>query len=178
MAILRVARMGNPVLRQVAQPVAPEALDDDELQVLIDDMLDTVADYEGVGLAAPQVHESRRIIVVCPPGAEDGEGTEDPPEMVLINPELEPLGEADRTDWEGCLSIPEIRGRVPRYGAVAVTALDRDGGALTFRAEGYAARILQHEVDHLDGVLFLDRMTDLRSLCFLSEYVRYGGESA
>ncbi len=176
MAILRVARMGNPVLRQVAEPIQPEGLADDEVQILIDDMLDTIEDYQGAGLAAPQVHDSRRIVIFCPPVEDDDE--EDPPEpLVLVNPTVSPLDEARETGWEGCLSIPDLRGEVLRYTHVAVTALDRSGKAMKFRAQGHSARIIQHEVDHLDGALYLDRMPDLKSLCFLSEYGRHSEES-
>ena len=178
MAILRVARMGNPVLREIAEPVAAEDLADDEVQLLIEDMLDTVDDYQGIGLAAPQVHVSTRIIIVCPPGNGSEEDEEELPPLVLVNPEISPCGEEKVTDWEGCLSIPDIRGRVPRYAAIEVTALNRGGTERRFRAEGYLSRIIQHEVDHLDGVLFLDRVKDLQSLCLLSEYGRYEEESA
>jgi peptide deformylase len=178
MAILRVARMGNPVLRQAAEPIDVDDLMGDEVQVLIEDMLDTVDDYQGIGLAAPQVHVSSRIIVVCPPNGDREDGEEELPPLALVNPEVTPCGEEKVTDWEGCLSIPDIRGRVPRNAAIEVTALNREGTQKKFRAEGYLARIIQHEVDHLDGVLFLDRMPDLQSLCFLSEYGRDEEESA
>jgi len=176
MAILRVAQMGNPVLRQVAERVTEEDLDGDEIQQLIDDMLDTVDDYEGAGLAAPQVHESVRIVVICPPA--EGEEEEARAPLVLVNPSVSPDGEDRQTDWEGCLSIPGLRGQVPRHTSAVVTALNRDGKPIRFTARDYAARILQHEVDHLDGVLYLDRMPSMQSLCCLEEYRRMTDESA
>ncbi len=172
MAILKVARMGHPVLRQVARPVGEDALGSPEIRALVEDMVETMEECDGVGLAAPQVHVSRRIVVIRtseeePEGGHAGA-------LVLINPETRPLSEAMVTDWEGCLSIPDVRGQVPRPKAIAVEALSADGEALGFEVRGRAARIVQHEVDHLDGILFPDRMEDLKSLMFLEEYVRYG----
>ena len=175
MAILRVARMGNPVLRRTADRVSAEELATEEIQGLIDDMLDTVGDYGGAGLAAPQVHISKQVAVICPPAEEDGSEA-GVPAIVLVNPVIEPLGEEMETGWEGCLSVPEIRGQVRRPRAVQVTAMDRRGEPIRFRAEGRAATIVQHEVDHLAGVLYLDRMEGLQSLCFLTEYARYVAE--
>lgn len=174
MSILKVARMGHPVLRQAAKPVDAGDLRGRDMQRLIEDMVETMQEYEGVGLAAPQVHVSKRVAVVR--AQEDEE--EDAELLVLVNPDLRPLSEDRETGWEGCLSIPEIRGLVPRWEGIAVKALSRTGRPLSFQVHGYPARVIQHEVDHLDGVLFLDRMTDLRSLSFLEEYARYvRGES-
>ncbi|MCC7264166.1 MAG: peptide deformylase [Candidatus Latescibacteria bacterium] len=172
MAILKVSRMGHPVLRQQAQPLTPAQIRQPAFQQLIDDMVDTMVDYEGVGLAAPQVYQSVRLIVLGYPDA-DPENPDDLPLTLCINPEWESLSEEKELGYEGCLSIPDLRGLVPRSKAVVVRALDRKGKPFTLKADGFLARVLQHEVDHLDGILFLDRMQDLSSLSFLEEYYRY-----
>ena len=174
MAILKVARMGHPVLRKKARPVTVEELQGSEIQTLIEDMADTMDDYRGVGLAAPQVHVSRRIVVFQAAEEEDGEGAEEAEVVALINPVIRPVSEGKVLGGEGCLSIPGLRGEVPRWERIAVESLDVRGETVSFEARGYPARVIQHEVDHLDGILFPDRMDDLRSLSFLEEYGRYG----
>jgi peptide deformylase len=173
MSILKVPRLGHPVLRQAARPVPLEEIGGPEVQRLVDDMIETMHEYAGVGLAAPQVHESRRIIVV--ESAANARYPDKPPVplAVWVNPELSPLGDEVEEDWEGCLSIPDLRGRVPRAGRVRVAAYDRRGRRAEFEAEGWHARILQHECDHLDGRLFVDRMRDLSTLTHLAEYARF-----
>ena len=142
------------------------------VQKLIDDMLDTMHEYHGVGLAAPQVHESLRLFVAVL-DADDGERGEPEP-IAVINPEITIVGGGDVVeDWEGCLSIPDIRGRVPRARDITVRAIDRRGDRIELRAHDFPARVIQHEADHLDGVLFFDRMTSFGSLTFLDEYSRY-----
>ena len=158
MGILKVAQMGNPVLRQVAEIVTIEELQDPGFQDFIDDMIDTMFEYEGAGLAAPQVHESTRVIVIRQSRDDEEEEAADPATLVLVNPELEEMGGAQEVDWEGCLSIPEIRGQLPRAARIRVKALDREGRAIAFEAEGFLGRVIQHEVDHLDGILFIDRL--------------------
>lgn len=165
MSILKVARMGHPVLRRVADAVPAERIRTPEFQKFCDDLLETMVEQEGVGLAAPQVHESVRVVVF--------EFDEDVGPMWLINPVVTPTTETKVAGYEGCLSIPEMRGRVERFDGVRVECLDRDGEPLAFVAEGWAARIVQHECDHLDGVLYLDR-ADPRSMAFLPEYKKYG----
>src|SRR6266404_1463437 len=158
MAILKVTRLGHPVLRQVAALVAPETIARSEFQQFIDDMIDTMHEYDGVGLAAPQVHVSQQIAVL--------EVTKHPrypdapsvPLTVLINPRLTVLAEATVDGWEGCLSIPELRGVVPRYSELRVDALNRYGNPLDFIAKDFHARVIQHEYDHLQGKVYLDRM--------------------
>jgi peptide deformylase len=172
MSILKVARMGHPVLRKPARPLAKSDLRDPLVQKLIDDMIDTMYEYRGVGLAAPQVHEDLRLFVGM---LDDGED-EDVEPMALINPEITPLGDEKVEGREGCLSIPEIYGMVPRFVEIAVNALDRSGKPIDLRLKGYPARVVQHETDHLDGVLFLDRMTSMQSLTFLAEYSRFHGK--
>ena len=139
-------------------------------QKLVDDMIETMEEYHGVGLAAPQVHEDVRLFVA----SLDMERGEEPTEpMALINPEISPIGNEVVSDWEGCLSIPDIRGKVPRYREIKVKALDRNGEKIELRAVGFSARIIQHETDHLDGILFFDRMRSFETLTFLDEYSRY-----
>ncbi|MCC7185455.1 MAG: peptide deformylase [Acidobacteria bacterium] len=176
MAILKVSRMGHPVLRTKAHIIEPKRITTPEVQRLIDDMFDTMGEYSGIGLAAPQVHEDVRLFVAGtrakPVGATIADGDE-MPLMALINPELTLIGEPVELGWEGCLSIPDIRGRVPRAPEVRVKAYDRTGKQISFTAKGFPARVIQHEYDHLDGVLFFDRMTSFESLTFLEEYDRY-----
>ena len=175
-AILKVARMGHPVLRAKALPVPPAQIVKAPVQRLIDDMFETMREYAGIGLAAPQVHEGVRLFVaglsdkVIGPVVPDDE---DMPLMALINPEITLLGEPTATGWEGCLSIPDIRGRVPRAHEVRVRAHDRTGARIEFTASGLAARVIQHEYDHLDGILFFDRMPTFESLAFMEEYRRF-----
>jgi peptide deformylase len=169
MSILKVARMGHPVLRQRARPIDMSELGNPLVQKLVDDMLETMREYHGVGLAAPQVHEGRRIFVAL---LDEEPGPESTP-VVLVNPEVASEGSQREEGWEGCLSIPDVRGLVRRFTDVSVRALDRHGKPLTLRLKDFAARVAQHELDHLDGVLFLDRMTSLASLTFLDEYSRF-----
>jgi len=173
MAILKVARMGHPVLRTRARAIDPKDIGSPRIQKLIDDMFETMREYQGVGLAGPQVHESLRLFVAG--FTPDGDDEEDNrmPLMALINPEITPVGDAVVEDWEGCLSIPDIRGRVPRARQIVVRAYDRRGKQIELRASGFTARVIQHETDHLDGVLFFDRMRGFETLTFLDEFGRY-----
>ena len=173
MAVLKVARLGHPILRQVAEPVSPEAIGAPEIQRLIDDMLETMADHDGAGLAAPQVHVSRRVVIYgvdANPRYPDAEAI---PLTVLVNPKITPLTQEQEEDWEGCLSVPDLRGKVPRFARVRVAAYGRDGRPLRFTAAGFHARVVQHECDHLDGVVYLDRMRSMETLSFLPEFQRY-----
>ena len=180
MSILKVARMGHPILRARARPVEPALIRSPQFQRLIDDMFETMKEYQGVGLAAPQVHENLRLFVCgFAPSPHDDEDDRLPEEdrvplMALVNPEVTPVGPEIAEDWEGCLSIPDIRGRVPRPRQITVRAYDRAGKRLELRAGGFTARVIQHEADHLDGVLFFDRMRSFESLTFLEEFNRYG----
>ena len=170
MAILKVARMGHPVLRAKARALDKGEIKGVAIQRLIDDMIETMVEYHGVGLAAPQVHESVRIFVAALDAAEEGE---EPEPAVVINPEISIVGGDIVEDWEGCLSIPDIRGRVPRAREIRVRAMDRKGDRVELRAHDFPARVIQHETDHLDGVLFFDRMRSFETLSFLDEYSRY-----
>jgi peptide deformylase len=169
MSILKVARMGHPVLRERAKALDKSALRQPLVQKLIDDMVETMFEYHGVGLAAPQIHEGIRVFVALL----DEEPGPDSDAVALINPEITPQGTAMVDGWEGCLSIPDIRGMVPRYADILVKALDRDGKPIELPLKNFAARVAQHETDHLDGVLFVDRMKSFESLTFLDEYSRY-----
>ena len=174
--------MGHPVLRTKARPISPSEITSAPVQDLIDSMIATMQEYHGVGLAAPQVHEGVRLFVAEVVAEHDEDEDEDAdaekkaPErtvLALVNPEVSPIGRHTKEDWEGCLSIPDLRGMVPRYDHVRVKAYDRTGKRIEFEANGYMARVIQHEFDHLDGVLFLDRMKSFQTLSFLDEYARY-----
>ena len=169
MSILKVARMGHPVLRRPAPALDKSQIRQPLLQKLIDDMIETMREYHGVGLAAPQVHESVRLFVAILDDEPDAQS--DP--TVLINPEITPVGSATEESWEGCLSIPDVRGMVPRHVEIGIHALDRHGKAFDLRLKNFPARVAQHETDHLDGVLFFDRMKSMQSLTFLDEYSRF-----
>ena len=168
MSILKVCHLGHPVLRMESRRVSPEILASASTQKFIDDMLETMVEYYGVGLAAPQVHESLAIAVIESKGPR---GTI--PMTVLVNPEITVLDEELIEDWEGCLSIPDFRGRVPRWRKLRVDALDRKGKKIKITAEGFFARVIQHEFDHLMGKVYLDRMPDLNTLTHLPEFQRY-----
>jgi peptide deformylase len=169
MSILKVARMGHPVLRERARPLEKSDLRSPLVQTLIDDMIETMHEYTGVGLAAPQVHAGLRLFVALLEEDPDSKTTA----TVVINPEIVPNSAARQEGWEGCLSIPDIRGMVPRFTDITVKALDRNGRPFDLRLTKFAARVAQHETDHLDGTLFFDRMTSLTSLTYLDEYSRF-----
>jgi len=174
MAILKIARMGHPVLRRVADPVVDPTAPD--IRRLVRDMLETLEDIGGVGLAAPQVHVSRRVVIFEVPAerAARGSNGETPPEgvamTVLINPVIEPLADDKELGWEACLSVPGLTGAVPRFTRIRYHGYGLQGERIEREAGGFHARVLQHECDHLDGRVYLDRMTDLRSLTFLKEF--------
>ena len=161
------------MLRGIAGDVTPDQLSSPALQKLIDDMIITMKEYDGVGLAAPQVHVSQKLAVL--EVADNPRYPHKPrvPLAVLVNPKITPLSNETEEDWEGCLSVPEIRGRVPRYTNIRVEARDRNGKELDFVAAGFHARVIQHEWDHLNGKLFLDRMRDFSTLTYLQEFARY-----
>jgi peptide deformylase len=179
MALLKVARLGHPCLRQVAQAVEPRELLSPAFQQFIDDMIETMRDGDGVGLAATQVHVLRRIFLVevktpHPRYPEKG-GV---PLTVVVNPEIQAHPEEMDEDWEGCLSIPDLRGRVPRWRSLQLSGLDRRGERIVLEASDFFARIIQHEFDHLDGIVFPDRMRDFSTLTHLREYQRYWTDTA
>lgn len=176
MAILPIVRLGHPALRRPAEPLALGRLGERPVRRLIDDMIATMRDAEGVGLAAPQVGMAIQLFVY--EAVDEDEPGGGIPLRVVVNPMLEPIPGEMVYDWEGCLSIPDLRGLVPRHPAVRVRGLDRDGGPLDYVAEGFEARIVQHEFDHLNGVVFLDRMRDLQSLAYYDEWEEFLREAA
>jgi peptide deformylase len=166
-ALLKLVKLGNPILRQKALLVDPAEIGKPAFQQLIDDMLETMYDEPGIGLAAPQVGRSQQLVVMdCP-----GEGGF--PLTVLINPGIVFYGPEQTESWEGCLSVDGLRGKVTRPSLVRVQALDRKGQPLDFEAAGLYAVCIQHELDHLIGKVFLDRMTDLSTLTQLDEFEKY-----
>lgn len=160
MAVREIRILGDPVLRQKAEPVVEV---DDEVRHLIADMFETMYDADGVGLAAPQVGVSLRVIVVDP-------RDESVPPFALVNPEIVERAEEVERGEEGCLSIPGLREIVERSARVVVEGLDRDGLPRRIEAEGLVARILQHEIDHLDGILFIDRLSPLKRQMLLRRW--------
>jgi peptide deformylase len=173
MAILKVARLGHPVLRKIAEPVDPASLRTPPVQRLIDDMIETMREYDGAGLAATQVHELKQIAVVEVLGNPRYPDAPAVPLMVLVNPVVTSLTEEMEDGWEGCLSVPDMRGMVPRYTAVRLQCLDREGQKVDVIAKDFFARVCQHETDHLNGKVYVDRMRDLTTLSHLPEWVRY-----
>jgi len=177
--ILKVARLGNPVVREVAREVATNEIANRDFQRLLDDMVETMHEYDGVGLAAPQVHVQLRVAVLEVVRHPRYPHADPVPLTFLINPVVTVLDQNMAEDWEGCLSVPELRGLVPRYKSVRVQARGRRGEKLDFVAVDFHARVIQHETDHLNGMVYLDRMKDLRTLSYLLEWQRYAlGEAS
>jgi peptide deformylase len=171
--ILKVSRLGHPVIRTPAQAVAKETIASPAMQRFIDDMIETMHEYDGVGLAAPQVHVSQQIAVIEVTQNRRYPGEGPIPLTVLINPKIHQLAKKQLVDWEGCLSVEGLRGQVPRAEALDVEAYNRKGEKVRFHAQGFFARVIQHECDHLAGKVFLDRMPDLKTLTHLQEFARY-----
>ncbi|MCD4748952.1 MAG: peptide deformylase [Thermoanaerobaculales bacterium] len=167
---LEVIRLGHPILRQVADPVPEEYFGSSRLHDLFRNMARTMGEEEGVGLAAPQVAEALRLFVYRIPG--DGEMAAVEPTL-LANPEIRAIGSEAEEGWEGCLSIPGLRGLVPRHKRIKVRARSLEGQSVSFTADSFQARVIQHEFDHLEGVVYLDRMTSPSSLAFEKEWERY-----
>lgn len=180
MTILKIAQLGEPVLRERAREVSADEIGSPELERLIEDMVETMRDADGAGLAAPQVYRSLRLCVIEVSNNPRYPNLPDQPLLVLINPVLEAvlatpgvIGEHEAIEmYEGCLSVHGVRGRVRRPRKVRFRALDRQGKPIQGTWEGLAAAVIQHETDHLDGTLFVDK-ADPRSLCFLREFARY-----
>lgn len=169
MAIRKVIVMGNPVLRQIAEAIPERAIKSPEVQSLIQDMIETMFEYDGLGLAAPQIGESVQVVVMI----DDFDPEVESKIQVLINPQIEILTQEETTYGEGCLSVPGLRGDVSRPNKIRVRALDEKGKKLDFVAEGFHATVVQHECDHLIGKLYIDRMTDLSRLAFAREYTKF-----
>ena len=172
MSIRKVARMGHPVLRVKARDLTPEEIRSDDFEALLEDMVDTMEEYGGIGLAAPQIHESISVAIID--YADDGKNSM--PLSVFINPKITVLDSTEQAFWEGCLSVPEIRGLVYRPRKIQIDFLDREAKPRQIVAEGFLATIFQHELDHLDGTLFVDRIRyepGASPISFLEEYGRY-----
>lgn len=180
MAIFKIARMGHPILsapaKAIGDPTAPN------WKHLITNMTETLEDASGIGLAAPQIHRPFRLIILHIPTErmdikddevedvhEDETASATVPLTVMFNPEIEPLSEEMDLGWESCLSLPGLAGEVPRYTHIQVKYQDLDGTALTFEARNFHARVIQHECDHLDGILYVQRMTDMSSFGFTED---------
>jgi len=162
MAIRPVLRMGHPILREVAAPV--ERFGTPELRELVQDMDDTMRSLNGAGIAAPQVGVSLRVVIFEVTVNPRYPQAEPVPYTVLVNPELEPIGTDREEGWEGCLSVPGLRGLVPRWQQLRYRGFDIEGRPIDRTVAGFHARVVQHEVDHLDGILYPMRITDLRNL--------------
>lgn len=174
MAVRKIIRMGHPTLRKVARPLTKQALASPDTARLIKDMIDTLADSGGIGLAAPQVDESVRLAIIEIDGGPSRYGDiQAMPLTVFANPTIEVLDPAAAGNWEGCLSVPGLRGYVERPQFVRVTYQDLKGTKRVLELKGFLATVFQHEFDHLDGVLYVDRMKDPTKLVFEDEYVRY-----
>jgi len=173
MAILKVARLGHPVLREKARPVPLGEIRSAGIQQLIDDMVETMREYDGAGLAATQVHQPVQIAVIevdANPRYPDAPGI---PLTVVINPVVTALTEEMEEGWEGCLSVPDMRGMVPRVTAVRLQCYDREANPVDLVAKEFFARVIQHETDHLHGIVYVDRMRDLRTLSHIAEWNKY-----
>ena len=166
---LRVVRLGHPALRRRAEPVPEELFGSGRLANLAADLIHTMRQEEGVGLAAPQVAEGLRMFAYWVPADDQPEV----PPSVIVNPEIKAVGDGIEEGWEGCLSIPGLRGKVPRFNRIKVRGRSVEGEPVSLTADGFHARVIQHEYDHLDGIVFLDRMTAMRSLAFEPEWERY-----
>ena len=167
MSILKVARLGHPVLRQKASDVEIKDIKAGKFRPLIDDMVETMHAYEGVGLAGPQVHLPLRIFVFeVQERVAKRRGVKSLGVGVFFNATYEPVGTETITDWEGCLSVPFLGGDVPRHKRLRIKGIDHDGDEAEIEVEDYTARIFQHEIDHTDGHVYLDRMPDLTTLAY------------
>ncbi len=177
MSILNLARLGHPVIREQAAAVTPQEIASPEIQKLIDDMIDSMHEYDGVGLAAPQICVSKQIAVLEVDDNERYPGMPKVPLTVLINPRITSRSKNLVEGWEGCLSVPDLRGIVPRNASLVCEALDRDGKPFKVEARDFFARVIQHECDHLRGNVYLDRMVHLKSLTHLNEFTKYWSKS-
>ena len=167
MAVLKIAKLGSPVLRQIAAPVDPDTIGQRGFQQFLDDMIETMVASDGIGLAAPQVSRSEQVVVM------ECQGEHGFPRTILINPVIVGYSPATAESWEGCLSVDNLRGKVTRPVGVRVKYLDRDGKPVDLDASGLYAVCVQHEMDHLIGKLFLDRMTDFSTLTQLEEFDKH-----
>jgi peptide deformylase len=174
MAVRRVLNMGHPLLRQPARELEPDEIGSASMAALLEDMVDTLHDYGGIGLAAPQVGESLRVAIIEIAGGPTRYGELEPlPLTVFINPSVQALDDTVAGNWEGCLLVPGLRGFVDRPQHIRVNYTTLEGEEIQLELKDFTATVFQHEFDHLDGKLFVDRMTDMSLLVFESEYERY-----
>ena len=179
MPVLKIARLGHPKIRKGAEPVSEQNLHSQATQGFIDDLVETMRDANGVGIAAPQVHVSQQIIVIEVSSENPRYPKQEAvPLTILINPKIIEHGEATEEGWEGCLSVPDLQGHVPRWTWVNVAGLDRKGHTVELEVQNFFARVIQHEVDHLHGKVFLDRLPDLHTLTHLREYEQFWNPSS
>ena len=175
MAVRKIIRMGHPTLRKPSRELTDEEIGSAEIANLVEDMVDTLHDYGGIGLAAPQIDEPIRLAIIEIPGGESRYGELAPmPLSVFANPRIEVLDTATAGYWEGCLSVPGLRGFVERPQHIRVTATDLSGSPIELTLQGFPATVFQHEFDHLDGRLYVDLIEDPRKLVFEEELARYG----
>jgi peptide deformylase len=173
MSILKVAQLGHPIIRSKTEPLTADEIRLPATQRLIDNMIETMREYDGVGLAATQIHIAKQIAVIEVTNNLRYPEMPEVPLTVLINPRISRRSKKLVEGWEGCLSIPEMRGMVPRNDLVTCEALDRDGKSMKFDAIGFFSIVIQHEWDHLQGNVYLDRMPHLKTLTHLSEFSKY-----
>ena len=174
MAVRKIIRMGHPILREATRPLEPEEISSEATHRLVADMIDTLHDYGGIGLAAPQIAEPIRLAIVELPGGPSRYGElPEVPLTAFVNPEIDVLDPTTAGYWEGCLSVPGLRGFVARPQHIRVRALDLNGEPLEMTFQGFPATVFQHEFDHLDGKLYVDRITDPSKLVFEEEFDRY-----
>lgn len=181
MAIRKIARMGHPVLRKKARDVTPQEIRSPWMQQLLRDMVETMNEYGGIGLAAPQIHESVKVAIIDYQDQEDSvdgnDGSKKSLELsIFINPKMTVIDPKEQGFWEGCLSVPELRGLVYRPRKIQIDFLDMNGQKQKLIAEGFLATVFQHELDHLDGTLFVDRIRyapGASPISFIEEYQRY-----
>ena len=174
MALLKIARLGHPSIRNGAQPLSADELTSLPFQQFLDHLIDTMRDADGVGIAGPQVDVAQQVVAIeVDPNNPRYPGYPTIPLTILINPLIVSHASETEEDWEGCLSVPDLRGRVPRWTSLTVQGLDRQGRPMEIKAEGFYARVIQHELDHLHGQVFLDRLPDLSTVTYLREYQQY-----
>ena len=167
-SILKVAKIGHPVLLKKGDKITKFSTD--SLKKIVYDMSETMIDYNGIGLAAPQVHVSKRILIFRNPDIEEKEKIQITP---LINPTFEAIGDEVEDDWEGCLSIPRMQGLVRRFKKIKYSGFDLEGNQITNQVEGLHARVIQHEIDHLDGILYIQRLADNKAFGFEKEIIEF-----
>jgi len=172
-AVLEVAKLGNPILRKIAASITADECHDPDFQTFLDDMIETMEKMDGIGLAAPQVGQSKQLVILKSTGNNRYPDAPDHPLMILVNPKLTNHSEEIIEGWEGCLSVEDLRGKVWRHNKITVSAFDREMNPISFEAEGFLAVVLQHEIDHLLGKVFLDRMRDFSTLTHLAEFEQY-----